>query len=76
MSPGPAPYGAIEAAPCKNCRRELVQQRAWEKASPAQRSVWLAEGKTTLQGRGLCRRCYLRAYRVAKRRGVLMQAVA
>lgn len=48
---------------CARCPRRLLQQRAWARASPAQRALWLAEGFNLHQARGLCRACYLRAYR-------------
>lgn len=53
---------AIDAGPC-SCGRGMVQQKAWNDALPTQRRLWLDEGKTTLQGRGLCRACYLKARR-------------
>lgn len=57
-----------------DCGRELVAQRAWDKASPAQRRGWLNEGKRMLQGHGLCRGCYLKAWKAgafAKRDGTV-----
>lgn len=45
------------------CGRGMVGQTAWAKATAEQRKAWLAQGLTLLQGRGMCRGCYLRAWR-------------
>lgn len=51
---------------CLRCPRGLVPQRTWQKATSAQRAAWLAESKTVHQARGLCRACYLKAYRAGE----------
>ena len=51
---------------CIRCPREVIQQRAWAKASRNQRQAWLNSGATVLQGRGMCRACYLRAWRAGE----------
>lgn len=60
---------------CARCGCGLIQQRAWAKASSNERAAWLAAGKNVLQGRGWCRKCYLRAWRRAKRLHVTLDAL-
>lgn len=60
---------------CRTCPTVLVQQRVWDRLTSRERKIRLSEGENLLQGRGLCRRCYLRAWRLAKRRNVTMDAV-
>lgn len=60
---------------CRTCPTVLVQQREWDRLTPNQRKVRLAAGENLFQGRGLCRRCYLRAWRLARRRNVTLDAV-
>lgn len=52
-----------DAAGTCECGVGLIRQRAWAKASTAQRRTWLENDQRMLQGRGLCRGCYLKAYK-------------
>lgn len=48
---------------CPDCGCGLIRQRAWMKATTEQRREWLANDQRLVQGHGLCRGCYLRAYK-------------
>jgi hypothetical protein len=48
---------------CTSCHRGVIGQSTWTDADAAQRKAWAAEGKAMIQGRGLCRPCYLRERR-------------
>lgn len=51
---------------CERCPREVIAQTIWAKASPNQRQAWLNANKAMLQGRGMCRACYLKAWKAGE----------
>lgn len=60
--------GGMVKGPAGTCRCGcgLVQQRAWARADTDQRRYMLAQGLRVLQGRGMCRGCYLRAWKAGE----------